>query len=67
MGATIVALIHGLTLDLSVKAGLRAAYNSVRSHHAVCSKLSQEVMTEESINEWASWEPRAITPVGTGV
>ncbi len=60
VGAAVVSLVHGFSSDLSVKAGLRAAYHSLTSHFAVCPKLSPEILTEESIRKWAPWEPTRI-------
>lgn len=60
VGAAMVGLIQGFSSDLSVKAGLRAAYQSLTSHYAVSPELSPEVLTEESIRSWAPWEPTRI-------
>ena len=48
-----VSLIRGLSRDLSIKAGLRAAYLSLRSSCAVSEELSPSFLTEESVSEWA--------------
>ena len=60
VGAAMVGLIHGFSSDLYVKAGLRAAYQSLSSHYAVCPELSLEMLTEESLRNWAPWEPTQI-------
>ncbi|XP_064381865.1 uncharacterized protein LOC135330853 [Halichondria panicea] len=60
VGATMACLIRGFSWDLSIKAGLRAAFQSVTSHYAVCPKLSPENVTKESIQKWAPWEPTQI-------
>ena len=56
VGAVMVSLIRGLSRDLSIKAGLRAAYMSLHSLHAVSEELNPNFLTEESISEWAPWE-----------
>ncbi len=60
VGATMACLIRGFSWDLSIKAGLRAAFQSVTSHYAVCPELSPENVTKESIQKWAPWEPTQI-------
>ena len=56
VGAVMVSLIQGLSRDLSIKAGLRAAYMSLHSPHAVSEELNPSFLMEESISEWAPWE-----------
>ena len=60
VGAAIVSLINGLSLDLSIKAGLRAAYKSLQSHHAVCTELNSDWLNEQLIQNWAPWEPTVV-------
>ena len=60
VGAVVVSLIRGLTRDLSIKAGLRAAYMSLHSPRAVPEELSPNFLTEESISEWAPWEASQV-------
>ncbi len=60
VGATMACLIRGFSRDLSIKAGLRAAYQSVTSHYAVCPELSPENVTKEFIQKWAPWEPTQL-------
>lgn len=60
VGAVMVSLIRGLSRDLSVKAGLRAAYMSLHSPRAVPEELSPNFLTEESISKWAPWEASQV-------
>ena len=60
VGAVVVSLIRGLSRDLSIKAGLRAAYMSLHSPRAVPEELSPNFLTEESISEWAPWKASQV-------
>ena len=56
VGAVVASLIRGLSHDLAIKAGLRAAYASLCSPYAVSEELNSSFLQEDSINGWANWE-----------
>ena len=60
VGTMLAAVSSGLTLDLSIKAGLRAAYLSLHSTTAVSSELSPTLLQGDQIRTWAPWQPRSI-------
>ncbi len=60
VGAIISSLTQGLSTDSAIKAGLRAAYLSVKSYHAVSDELHPKLFTERSIREWAPWKPHLV-------
>ena len=60
VGAVMVSLIRGLSRDLSIKAGLRAAFMSLHSPHAVSRELNPSFLTEESVNGWAPWKASLV-------
>lgn len=53
----IYGVIQDYGIDVCVKAGLLGAYKSLNSYSAISSDISPALMTEESIQQWASFEP----------
>ena len=60
VGTVLAGINSGLTYDLSIKAGLNAAYLSLQSTTAVSSELNPELLKEENIRTWAPWVARTI-------
>lgn len=55
VGAMLAGICSGLTCDLSIKAGLNAAFLSLGSATAISQELSPGLLEEETISKWAPW------------
>ena len=60
VGAVMSSLIRGLSCDLAIKVGLRAAYTSLHSPHAISKELNPNFVSEESISDWAPWKASPV-------
>ena len=60
VGTMISGLTRGLSHDLSIKAGLRAAYCSLQSQYAVARELPPNLLNEDTIREWAAWDATVL-------
>lgn len=60
VGSMLTGISSGMTPDLSVKAGLKAAYLSLQSPTAVSPQLTPRLLQEEEIKQWAPWEAKAV-------
>lgn len=61
VGSMLTGISSGLTHDLSVKAGLNAAYLSLQSSTAISSQLTPQLLQVENINQWAPWDARVVS------
>ena len=60
VGAMLAGICSGLTRDLSVKAGLNAAFLSLSSATAISQELCPGLLEEENISKWAPWNASDI-------
>ena len=61
MGGMLSGIHMGLSIDLSVKAGLNIAYMSLQSMSAISSELQPSLLQPENIRQWAPWDPTPLT------
>ena len=56
VGATVTSLVRGLSHDVAIKVGLRAAFTSLHSPRAVSEELNSSFLDMNSISSWAPWK-----------
>lgn len=61
VGSMLTGLSMGLSHDLSVKAGLKAAHLSLQSRAAVSPELDPALLQPERIRQWAQWDAEAVS------
>ncbi len=58
--AMIASIIRGDEPHMCVKAGLRAASLSLKTHHAIPDKINPDIFTRESVEEWTTLTSKDI-------